>query len=372
MTNEITSESLLKQVAECIEAVSRAGNEGLPELDRRSRGIPFSIVTIHLPTLQSLLEEKKLQVKEGGFGPTSSRGLSNALLQIKNKLDLLAEVFLDFRYQPGEETYWSWVNKAKEGDALEIKIAEIYRELAPYTKYISRFQPAAVANDTLRAPEQHSNPESSSQPDKTNPTSWTSPSTGFDVRNGQTSHPAVSEPSPLFVASKRGQESIVRFLLDQGADVNDGGRHIPPSSWSPLCTASNQGHESTVRLLLDRGANVHAADHTGWTAIATASKYGHAGVVSLLLQRGADPSAVDRDNWTPLHTAAMHGKAEVVRVLLDYGADSGAKDILGRTPMVVAIRKGDEAIVRLLAAYMRLEPPPSYETSMIESANVPS
>jgi ankyrin repeat protein len=177
----------------------------------------------------------------------------------------------------------------------------------------------------------------------------------------QTNPPA---PTPLFAAAKSGKDSIVQFLLQQGADVNDGGCHGSRSVWSPLCTAAQNGHESTVKILLDDGANVHMVDERGWGAILIASKNGHAGIVNLLLQRGANASATDEGGWTPLHIAAKYGRTEVVKVLLECGADTRVRDNMGSTPMLIAIWKGHEAIVSLLSPYEFSEPPPSYESSV--------
>ncbi|KAF7507942.1 hypothetical protein GJ744_009976 [Endocarpon pusillum] len=104
-------------------------------------------------------------------------------------------------------------------------------------------------------------------------------------------HSTILEPTPLFAAAKRGHDLVVYILLEQGADVNDGGYHNSGSAWSPLCTAAKHGHESIVKILLAHGANVGAADHTGWTAIAAASKAGHVSIVKLLLRESVNPSS---------------------------------------------------------------------------------
>lgn len=173
-------------------------------------------------------------------------------------------------------------------------------------------------------------------------------------------------PTPLFAAANRGQDSVVQLLLEQGADVNDGGYNVPGSAWSPLCTAAKHGHESTVKILLAHGANVEAANQAGWTAIAAASKAGHAGIVNLLLREGANPSSRSKKQWSALHAATIDGRVEVVRVLLAAGADAKVKDDRGRTPVLVAIEQGREDIVELLLAYDQRDPPPSYEASILE------
>ena len=60
-------------------------------------------------------------------------------------------------------------------------------------------------------------------------------------------------PSPLFKASQCGHVDVVRFLLKEGASVNEP-LHVS-SNKSPLHAASKKGHLSTVMLLLSHGAD---------------------------------------------------------------------------------------------------------------------
>lgn len=53
---------------------------------------------------------------------------------------------------------------------------------------------------------------------------------------------------------KAGCERTVKFLLENGADVN--GRCNPHGN--ALCAASSEGHERIVRLLLEKGADINA------------------------------------------------------------------------------------------------------------------
>ncbi|PKK48533.1 hypothetical protein CI102_7934, partial [Trichoderma harzianum] len=62
--------------------------------------------------------------------------------------------------------------------------------------------------------------------------------------------------------------------------------------------AASQGHESMVRLLLDNGADVMASDNAGRTALSLAASNGHEAVVKLLLENGADITAKDNAGRT--------------------------------------------------------------------------
>jgi cytohesin len=57
--------------------------------------------------------------------------------------------------------------------------------------------------------------------------------------------------TPLFVAAGSGHETVVRVLIELGADINkaeDGG------VW-PLKIATHFGHEAVVRALIEAGAD---------------------------------------------------------------------------------------------------------------------
>jgi len=70
------------------------------------------------------------------------------------------------------------------------------------------------------------------------------------------SDPKIAAEQALVFASMCGQTPVVRWLLDQGVDVN---AEPPGSHWTatPLHTAAVQGQVAVVQLLLARGA-----DHT--------------------------------------------------------------------------------------------------------------
>ncbi|KAH6714510.1 hypothetical protein BKA61DRAFT_360647, partial [Leptodontidium sp. MPI-SDFR-AT-0119] len=76
----------------------------------------------------------------------------------------------------------------------------------------------------------------------------------FFIVMGQTNAEYRNERSPLSYAAERGQEAVVRLLLEKGADVESKCN----SSQTPLSWAAARGEEAVVRLLLEKSADVES------------------------------------------------------------------------------------------------------------------
>ena len=98
----------------------------------------------------------------------------------------------------------------------------------------------------------------------------------------------INAYTPLFLASREGQASVVDALLKAGAEFD------PRSSTgsTPLMLAAASGNVEAVQRLLDAGADVKAKENArGQTPLMFAAAYDRVGVVELLLKRGADLGA---------------------------------------------------------------------------------
>jgi ankyrin repeat protein len=134
-----------------------------------------------------------------------------------------------------------------------------------------------------------------------------------------------------------------RLLIEHGADVNSRAE----SGHTPLLMAAGCGDPvAVVRLLLEKGADARYASR-GYTALMAGA--GNREVVRLLLARGTDPKGVNAAGWTALHAAAFRGEVVAVADLLERGANVHAKEnIQGRTPLLWAAARGTPEVVRLL------------------------
>jgi ankyrin repeat protein len=94
---------------------------------------------------------------------------------------------------------------------------------------------------------------------------------------------------------------------------------------------SSSGDHARVRWLLEQGANVNAAQSYGWTSLMEACQKGHLEIVRELLRRGANVNAGTHTGWTSLMDACCEGHLEVARLLLAHHASKATMDRYGRT-----------------------------------------
>ena len=110
---------------------------------------------------------------------------------------------------------------------------------------------------------------------------------GADLEN----HP--HQYTPLAYASYRGNERMVRYLIERGAKVNGGAAQGGTYINTPLMMAAIQGHENIVRTLLRAGADADVRVFGGHTAAEFAAKHNHRTLAQLLQcaqrQYGAAP-----------------------------------------------------------------------------------
>jgi len=134
----------------------------------------------------------------------------------------------------------------------------------------------------------------------------------------------VDNDYPLRKAARYGHLEVVKYLLEQGADL-----HVDNDY--PLRYAAENGHLEVVKYLLEQGADLHAGDND---ALRWAALRGHLEIVKYLVEQGADLHA--ENDWA-LRLAARNSHLEVVKCLVEKGADSD--------------RLSEEMIVNLFASY---------------------
>ena len=168
------------------------------------------------------------------------------------------------------------------------------------------------------------------------------------------------EFTPLHAAAQHGHLDIVKFLFDQGANINKASSY---GDWSPLQLACRNNQDHVVRWLLDNGAKTkntlehaqngkvrkilieHILAPEKWAEagmnerLLYAVEIGHIDTVKDCLENGAD---VNYDaNGTKDHafyTACRYGRKNIIDLLLQNGADVNKTSPQGEPSLFIAAR----------------------------------
>ena len=99
--------------------------------------------------------------------------------------------------------------------------------------------------------------------------------------------------SPLICAASNGVSSVVRALIELGADVNE----ALPGGYTPLHYAVMNGYPDVALMLLAYGANIHAKTSDGWNVLMPLHEF--------YAERGEESSAAVRA-WKESDAEAWH------------------------------------------------------------------
>lgn len=158
----------------------------------------------------------------------------------------------------------------------------------------------------------------------------------------------------LVAACKHGDTTLIELLLASGVDVNVSGtkssHHYSMlyEEATPLNAPCAEGHLSVVRLLLDHGADIEKTNESSATPLMAAICGNNLSVVRSLLDAGAN---VNHAVYvTPLLEAAKDYKLEIFEALLSEGAIIGGPFIKGNVLVEVCNSRQHMVIELLLEA----------------------
>jgi ankyrin repeat protein len=134
-------------------------------------------------------------------------------------------------------------------------------------------------------------------------------------------------------ASKSGDVTVMRLLLDAGADP----KLTQPNQANALMLAAGMGWRdgSPAAPSYDQGSERDAIE-----------------AIKLCMQLGLEINATTNNGETALHAAiAGRGSLPIVQFLVENGADLSAKNKQGRTPLEVAVASRRE--LNDIVAYLK-------------------
>jgi ankyrin repeat protein len=172
------------------------------------------------------------------------------------------------------------------------------------------------------------------------------------------------EGKPLDAAIENGQKEIVEYLIKKGVDVNaveirQDGEKAGLKSGSALSTATFFGWYDLVEILLENGAELEYQNECvdKDTVIITAAERGSKNILEYLIKSGSKINYHNEKGETALMRAVNNGYIENVELLLKYNAEIDLKNKDGDTALDIAKKRNNKAIIKVLegSKYKKVE-----------------
>jgi len=151
----------------------------------------------------------------------------------------------------------------------------------------------------------------------------------------------------MHIAADQDHLGVVPILLEEyRASVNSRDEY----GSTPLLNAVRRGYESMVKLLLEKGAEANINDSNGLSAIHYAIRLENGiSLCELLRQEGVNFQHQDNLGNTALHTAITYNLGiDKIQYLLDKGTNTNIRNKQGNTPLLVSILSENKEAIELL------------------------
>lgn len=195
------------------------------------------------------------------------------------------------------------------------------------------------------------------------------------------------EDASLFIPKDALENSLIKLLVDNGADLNAADH----KGQSPLMLACSKGSRASLACLLHSGADPNIPNPDGRSLLWTyAEKHLERfstslspDTANLLLEYGANPNAtinvpIDDTGDSMLHRAVSTAQgSKLLPALLRHGADVSARNKNGQTPIHIAARpqpkpkRNRERIITQLLKRGADPNEPDKATFLLETAEMP-
>ena len=190
--------------------------------------------------------------------------------------------------------------------------------------------------------------------------------------------------TPLILATTKGDEKMVKSVLQAEADVNNFGKFSKfGNKFTALMIAARHGYLNITKVLLEAGADVNMicakgtsffkyrqddvelVGEVGDTALIIAARNGHMNIIKVLVEAGADVNKIcskapsfskftrdleleGKSDDTALIIAARKGHVKIIEVLIEAGANVNTIYNSSETALISLALNGNTQGVRLL------------------------
>ena len=152
--------------------------------------------------------------------------------------------------------------------------------------------------------------------------------------------------TPLMKAAYRGDDQMAHELIRAGASVTAKNKKLQTALHLATSSRSWWAHSSVIKVLIEAGADINGQDEDGTTPLMQAAYKGHYYAVLELIRAGASVTAMNQQQkQRALHIACKESHSSVVKALIEAGADVNGQDEDGTTPLMNAADKGHEQMV---------------------------
>ncbi|OUM63582.1 hypothetical protein PIROE2DRAFT_28813, partial [Piromyces sp. E2] len=125
--------------------------------------------------------------------------------------------------------------------------------------------------------------------------------------------------TPLSVACDQGYENIVKYLVEQGADVNKSNGNDQMIS---LVSYSNfDEYVNIMNTSTKHSVNVNQIYSYNNSPLFAACENENENILKYLLEQGANVNESNKNDESPLIIACKKNNETLVKYLVDYGAD---------------------------------------------------
>jgi len=145
------------------------------------------------------------------------------------------------------------------------------------------------------------------------------------------------QKTPLCYACEKNDYELIKYLVGQGADVNDSG--LPART--PLHIVFDKKNDKAIRFLIDGGADIDAVDKKGKTVSILAYENKDYEKVKFFVEKGANLNKRNKNGDMLLHMAFKEKNYDMLSYLLEKGTNINALGGNGDTLLHIALQQKD-------------------------------